>query len=303
MKVQTNVPKQKMTAKDVVVTTLHYIVLTLASLFVATAVELFLAPNGLVDGGVTGLAIMGEEQFKIPLEVIFFGLNMPILIFTARLLGKKFFFRSLYSLLATLLFLAKYPLHVAVTDSDILIVLYGGIILGLGIGLVIRLGGAIDGVEMIAVWLQEKYKIGVSTTIFVGNLFVFGLSIFVFGLESAMLSVVVFYTVMKVIDSVEEGFHQHKSLMIISKKHEEITRALTEDMHLSITVLCGKGGYSGEEQVVLYSIVNKFLYSKARDIIMLIDEDAIIEASTVTETNGLGRHELKDRMMKKMKKA
>lgn len=178
-----------------------------------------------------------------------------------------------------------------------------GIILGLGIGLVIRLGGAIDGVEMIAVWLQEKYNIGVSTTIFVGNLFVFALSIFVFSLESAMLSVVVFYTVMKVIDSVEEGFHQHKSLMIISKKPDELTEALINEMHLNITVLSGNGGYSGEEQVVLYSIVNKFLYSKARDLIMEIDEDAIIEASTVSETNGLGRHELKDRFMKRFNKA
>lgn len=299
MKTSKRVSNRKKTKKDYAIAFVHYVVLTLASFFVATAIELFLAPNGLVDGGVTGLAIMGQEQFGIPLEVIFFGLNMPILIFTSKMLGKKFFIRSLYSLLVTLLFLSNYPFHGAVTSSDILIVLYGGIILGLGVGLVIRLGGAIDGVEMIAVWLQEKYNVAVSTTIFVGNLFVFGLSIFVFNLESAMLSVVVFYTVMKVIDAVEEGFHQHKSLMIISSKHEEINEALTQDMHLSITMLTGRGGYSGEEQIVLYSIVNKFLYSKARDLIMEIDEDAIIEASTVSETNGLGRHELKERMLKK----
>lgn len=291
--------KNRLKMTQIFVNLFHYGILTIASLLVATAIELFLAPNGLVDGGVTGLAIMGEESIGVPLEVIFFGLNMPILLFTSRLLGRKFLFRSTYSLLVTLYFLSNYPIHSAITDSDILIVLYGGILLGLGIGLVIRLGGAIDGVEMIAVWLQEKYRMDVSTTIFTANIFVFGLSIFVFDLESAMLSIVVFYTVMKVIDAVEDGFHQHKSLMIISRKHEEISKALIQDMHLSITVLNGRGGYSGQEQVVLYSIVNKFLYSKARDLIMSIDEDAIIEASFVSEANGMKQHEIKERLTKK----
>lgn len=281
---------------------IRYLVLTVGALLVASSLELFLSPNGLIDGGVTGLSIMAEEQFGIPLAFVFAGMNVPILMFTARTLGKTFFVRSFYALVMTLVFLATLPFHHAVTDSDVLIVLYGGIILGLGIGLVIRMGGAIDGVEMLAVWLNEKYQLSVGTSILVGNLFVIILSIFVFSLESGMLSFVVFVVVTKVIDMVEVGTEQHKSLMIVSGKSEEIADALIRDMHLSVTLLEGKGGYSKERQVVLYSIVNKFLYSKARDLIMSIDEDAIIEANTVSETNGLGKHELRDRLAKKWRK-
>lgn len=280
----------------------RYVILTIGALLVASSLELFLSPNGLIDGGVTGLSIMSEEQFGIPLAYVFAGLNLPLLIFTARTLGKTFFVRSFYALVMTLVFLGTLPFHHAVTDSDVLIVLYGGIILGLGIGLVIRAGGAIDGVEMLAVWLNEKYKLSVGTTILIGNLLVIVLSIFVFSLESAMLSFVVFVVVTKVIDMVEVGTEQHKSLMVISSKSEEIADALIRDMHLSVTLLQGRGGYSKEPQEVLYSIVNKFLYSKARDLIMSIDEDAIIEANTVSETNGLGKHELRDRLAKKWRK-
>lgn len=280
----------------------RYIILTIGALLVASSLELFLSPNGLIDGGVTGLSIMSEEQFGIPLAFVFAGLNLPILIFTARTLGKTFFVRSFYALVMTLVFLGTLPFHHAVTDSDVLIVLYGGIILGLGIGLVIRAGGAIDGVEMLAVWLNEKYQLSVGTSILIGNLLVIVLSIFVFSLESAMLSFVVFVVVTKVIDMVEVGTEQHKSLMVISSKSGEIADALIRDMHLSVTLLQGRGGYSKEPQEVLYSIVNKFLYSKARDLIMSIDEDAIIEANTVSETNGLGKHELRDRLKKKWQK-
>lgn len=284
-------------------TAFRFIILTIGAFLVASALELFLSPNGLIDGGVTGLSIMAEEQFGIPLAFVFAGLNIPILIFTARTLGKTFFIRSLYALIMTLVFLGTLPFHHAITDSDVLIVLYGGIILGLGIGLVIRAGGAIDGVEMFAVWLNEKFQLSVGTTILVGNLLVIIISAFVFSLESAMLSFVVFVVVTKVIDMVEVGTEQHKSLMIISQHSEEIAKMLIEEMHLSVTMLEGRGGFTNERQVVLYSIVNKFLYSKARDLIMAIDEDAIIEANTVSETNGLGKHELKDRLMKKISKS
>lgn len=281
---------------------IRYFLLTLGAFLVASALELFLSPNGLIDGGVTGLSIMAEEQFGVPLAFVFAGVNIPILLFTAKTMGRSFFVRSLYAIVMTLLFLGTLPFHHALTDSDVLIVLYGGIILGLGIGLVIRVGGAIDGVEMIAVWLQEKYQLSVGTTILVGNMFVILLSAYVFSIESAMLSFVVFVVVTKVIDMVEVGFNQHKSLMIISQYNEEIAEALIEEMHLTVTMLEGRGGYSKEPQMVIYSIVNKFLYSKARDLIMSIDEDAIIEANTVSETNGLGKHELKDRLVKKFKK-
>lgn len=293
--------KKKTTGLKILGQIMRYFILTTGAFLVASALELFLAPNGLIDGGVTGLSIMAEEEFGIPLAFIFAGLNIPILIFTARTLGRTFFIRSLYALIMTLVFLATLPFHHAITDSDVLIVLYGGIILGLGIGLVIRVGGAIDGVEMIAVWLNEKYQMSVGTTILVGNLMVILISAVVFSIESAMLSFVVFVVVTKVIDIVEVGFEQHKSLMIISDKNEEIAKVLIEEMHLTVTMLEGRGGYSQQHQVVLYSIVNKFLYSKARDLIMSIDEDAIIEANTVSETNGLGKHELKDRVLKKLK--
>lgn len=278
-----------------------YFMLSLGSLLVAVSIDLFLAPNGMMDGGITGISIMAEELFGVPLSYVLFGLNMPILALTGRVLGKKFTVRSFYSNLLTVFLLNLLHGYPPVTESDLLMFVYGGVILGLGVGIVVRFGGAIDGFEMVAVWANEKYNVSISTFLLISNAFVIVASIFVFNLESAMFSFIIFFLVTKIIDIVEVGFNQNKSIMIISDRSEEIGKEMLEQMgeKVSLTYFYGKGGYSGQELSIIYCIANRFLYNKVKEIALTIDESSIIEVSDVSEANGINHFSPGKHLMKK----
>jgi uncharacterized membrane-anchored protein YitT (DUF2179 family) len=264
-----------------------YLLLTIGSIIVAGALELILAPNGLVDGGVTALAIMSNSLFDVPIWMVFLGLNIPILLFTARDVGKQFVFRTLYANIVTSIGLIVFKPIPAITTSELLIVLYGGLILGLGIGIVVKFGGAIDGTEMLAIWFNGHFRIPITTFLLAVNLVIFTFAAFVYTIEHAMFSLAVFYIVTKMIDFVIDGLNQGKSVMIISNTPEKIGEKIIKDLNLSVTYLHGEGGYLKENKKIIYCITNRFTYPKLREIALTVDPGAILEASYVTETSGL----------------
>ncbi|RBW67922.1 YitT family protein [Bacillus taeanensis] len=264
-----------------------YFFLTIGSIIVAGALELILAPNGLVDGGVTALAIMSNSLFDVPIWMVFLGLNIPILLFTARDVGKQFVFRTLYANVVTSIGLIVFKPIPAITTSELLIVLYGGLILGLGIGIVVKFGGAIDGTEMLAIWFNGHFRIPITTFLLAVNLVIFTVAAFVYTIEHAMFSLAVFYIVTKMIDFVIDGLNQGKSVMIISNTPEKIGEKIINDLNLSVTYLHGEGGYLKENKKIIYCITNRFTYPKLREIVLEVDPTAILEASYVTETSGL----------------
>lgn len=266
---------------------LDYALLTVGALIVSIAIELILAPNGLVDGGTTALSIIGNKAFKMPTFAIFATLNGPILLFTANDLGKKFFVRALYANIITTIGLAILKPIPAITSSELLIVIYGGFVLGLGVGLVVRAGGAVDGTEMLAIWANKHFKIPITTFLLGINVIIFTVAGFVLGLEQAMFSLVVFYIVTKMIDFVLDGVNQGKSVMIISDSPEVIGESLIKDLGLSITYLYGQGGYEKEQKKIIYCITDRFGYPKIKELVLLIDPTAILKASYVTETSGI----------------
>ncbi|SME50443.1 hypothetical protein BACERE00183_04489 [Bacillus cereus] len=272
---------------------IEYVLLTIGAMISAVAIDLILSPNNLVDGGVTALSIMGNELFGLPVYVLFISLNLPILLFTSRTMGKKFAIRTLYAnLVATgsMMFLKQFP---PITSSELLIVLYGGLLFGLGVGIVVRLGGAIDGLEMLAVWVNKNYGIAVSTILLSANAIILIAVAIVFSLEQAMFSLAIFYIVTKMIDLILDGFNQGKSVMIISDKAEAIGQELMKELNLSITYLHGEGGYKGDAKKVIYCITSRVTYSKLKDTVLEIDPSAILEASHTAETTGLRVRETK----------
>jgi uncharacterized membrane-anchored protein YitT (DUF2179 family) len=266
---------------------LDYTLLTVGALIVSIAIELILAPNGLVDGGTTALSIIGNKVFKMPTFAIFAILNGPILLFTANDLGKKFFVRALYANIITTIGLAILKPIPAITSSEVLIVIYGGFVLGLGVGLVVKAGGAVDGTEMLAIWANKHFKIPITTFLLGINAIIFVIAGFVLGLEQAMFSLVVFYIVTKMIDFVLDGVNQGKSVMIISDSPEVIGESLIKDLGLSITYLYGQGGYEKEQKKIIYCITDRFGYPKIKELVLSIDPTAILKASYVTETSGI----------------
>ncbi|CAM3817530.1 YitT family protein [Bacillus cereus] len=267
----------------------EYILLTIGSIIVAGSLELILAPNGLVDGGVTAIAIMANKVAGLPLYGVFLGLNIPILLFTAKVMGKKFFIRTSYANVVTtlgLIYLKPFP---AITTSELLIVLYGGVLFGIGVGIVVKMGGAIDGSEMLAVWMNKHFKVPISTFLLAVNAVIFTFVAILFSIEQAMFSLAIFYIVTKMIDFILDGINQGKSVMIISGKNKEIGDLLMKELQLSVTYLHGEGGFLGEEKRIIYCITNRFIYPKMKDLVLSVDPTAIIEASYSTETTGVKR--------------
>ncbi|WNF38391.1 YitT family protein [Bacillaceae bacterium IKA-2] len=269
-----------------------YILLTFGSIIVAIGLELILAPNGLVDGGVTAIAIMTKALWNIPIWLVFILLNIPSLIIAGKYMGKKFVIRTLFANVVTsvaLIYFAPFP---AITSSEVLIVLYGGLLLGVGIGLVVKAGGAIDGSEMIAIWMNKKYGISISKFLLAINAIILSIAAIVFSLEKAMFSIAVFFIVAKVIDFILDGINQGKSVMIISSKPEEIGQKIIEELGISITYLNGVGGYTGDQIQLIYCITDRLMYPKLKELVLSIDSSAILEASFVTETTGVKRKPL-----------
>lgn len=267
----------------------EYVLLTIGSIIVAGSLELILAPNGLVDGGVTAIAIMANKVAGLPLYGVFLGLNIPILLFTAKVMGKKFFIRTSYANVVTtlgLIYLKPFP---AITTSELLIVLYGGVLFGVGVGIVVKMGGAIDGSEMLAVWMNKHFKVPISTFLLAVNAVIFVFVAILFSVEQAMFSLAIFYIVTKMIDFILDGINQGKSVMIISGKNKEIGDLLMKELQLSVTYLHGEGGFLGEHKKIIYCITNRFIYSKMKDLVLSVDPTAIIEASYSTETTGVKR--------------
>ncbi|PEC07412.1 YitT family protein [Bacillus toyonensis] len=267
----------------------EYVLLTIGSIIVAGSLELILAPNGLVDGGVTAIAIMANKVAGLPLYGVFLGLNIPILLFTAKVMGKKFFIRTSYANVVTtlgLIYLKPFP---AITTSELLIVLYGGVLFGIGVGIVVKMGGAIDGSEMLAVWMNKHFKVPISTFLLAVNAVIFIFVAILFSIEQAMFSLAILYIVTKMIDFILDGINQGKSVMIISGKNKEIGDLLMKELQLSVTYLHGEGGFLGEHKRIIYCITNRFIYPKMKDLVLSVDPTAIIEASYSTETTGVKR--------------
>jgi uncharacterized membrane-anchored protein YitT (DUF2179 family) len=264
-----------------------YVLLTVGSIIVAMGLELILAPNGLVDGGVTALSIMANAIWGLPIYVIFLGLNIPILLFTAKDVGKTFVVRTLYANIITTIGLVLFKPIPAITHSEVLIVIYGGLILGVGIGIVVKFGGAIDGTEMLAIWFNRHYQIPIGTYLLAVNVVILTIAAYVFSLEKAMFSLTVFYIVTKMIDFVLDGLNHGKAIMIISEKPEEIGESIIRELDIRITYLYGEGGFLGERKKIIYCITNRFMYSKLKGVVLAIDPSAIMEASYVCETSGV----------------
>jgi uncharacterized membrane-anchored protein YitT (DUF2179 family) len=184
------------------------------------------------------------------------GLNIPILIFTAKDVGKTFVVRTLYANLITTIGLVLFKPIPAITHSEVLIVIYGGLILGVGIGIVVKFGGAIDGTEMLAIWFNRHYQIPIGTYLLAVNAVILAIAAYIFSLEKAMFSLAVFYIVTKMINFVLDGLNHGKAIMIISEKPEKIGESIIKELNIRITYLYGEGGFLDERKLFIVLLID-----------------------------------------------
>ncbi len=259
--------------------------LTLGAFIAGFALEGLLVPNNIIDGGVIGLSMMASYLTKYNLGLLIFLFNLPFICLAFTKMGKKFVLQTFYA--NVVLSFAVNVFHAHQVTSDLLLAtVFGGLILGTGVGIVLKSEGSLDGTEIMSLFLSKKFGFSVGEIIMSINLFVYFLCGFVFTWERAMYSILTYIIASKIIDIVLDGLNSSKSVQVISDKAFEIGRELVENLDISVTYMRGKGGYSGMEKNIIYCVVSRLELSKMKDVIKEIDPNAFMAIVDVHEAYG-----------------
>lgn len=259
--------------------------LALGALIYTIGLQIFLVPNHVIDGGVVGIALMAASVTGLSFSVIVVLLNIPFFIWGYQKIGKVFTASSIFSVLCLAVwsnFIHTKPL----TYDPFLSTVFGGIIIGIGVGLIIRWGGSLDGTEIIAIIADKKTPFSVGEIIMFFNLFILGCSGFVFSWDSAMYSLVAYFIAYKMIDVVNNGLDESKGLLIVTGKHEEVAHCIIHELGRAVTLLNGEGAYSKEKTKILYAVVSRLEIVKLRDAVNQVDPDAFISIFDISEAHG-----------------
>lgn len=259
------------------------------ALLVAVGLELFLVPNGFLDGGVVGISIILTEYIALPLGVFIGILNLPFLFIAYSHSGWKTAVRTALGI-ATLSAATIFLHHSEPLTREFTLALgYGGLLLGVGVGLALRYGGALDGTEILAVSLSNKINMGIDQIILIINFFIFLVAAFAFTPERAMASFLLFYIVVTpIIKKVMEGEDGTKTVQILSTKHSEITDAIHERLNKKVVLIDAHKDdlLPGHELKVLFTFVARIEESALAETVEEIDPDAIIVFSDVANIRG-----------------
>ena len=251
----------------------------------AFAIEEFLVPNTILDGGIVGVSIIVASLTKWPLSLLTVAFNFPFLIIGSRKLGKMFIAKSAFAMALFAAFLQIFAPLKNATDQYLLAVSFGGVLLGVGVGLVIRFGGCLDGTETVAILLNRKLNVSVGTVVLVFNIVIFVVAGFLFGFDRAMYSLLTYFITSRVLDFIENGTEQTKAAIIITNDAEEISDRIFRELGRTVTLMEGEGLVSGKK-AVLYCVVTRFEVRELRDIIDSVDESAFATISDVSEIIG-----------------
>lgn len=263
-----------------------YFMLFIGSIIAAVGLEIFLVPNNIIDGGIVGISIMSAHLSKLPLSLFLILFNLPFLYLGYKQIGKTFALSTLFSIISLSYWVSVFQPIPGLTNDLFLAAIFGGIIVGIGVGLIIRYGGSLDGTEIIAILLDKRTGFSVGEIIMFFNLFILTSAGLVFTWDKAMYSLVAYYVAFKVIDTVIEGLDESKAVMIVSDKPDDIADALMARLGRGVTILHGEGGYSKDKKLVLYSVITRLEMAKLKSIIDEIDESAFVTINDVHDVMG-----------------
>lgn len=274
---------------------INFIFLLAAGIINAFGVTLFLFPVKLYDSGVSGLSMLLDQVTPAYLNISLFliVINFPIFIFGAKKQGINFTLYSLFTIgiysLFSYLIMNVFPIDVSLVSplagEDLLLcAIFGGVISGVGSGLTIRFGGAIDGIDVLSVVFAKKIGLSIGTFVMIFNLVLYVICGFIIGsFILPLYSIVTYFVGSKTVDFITDGFDRSKCAMIVTSKANEITDALKENFGSSGTIVNAVGGYTKENKQIVYFILNRFQMNKLKEIIREIDEKAFISFEEVSE--------------------
>lgn len=266
---------------------LSFFFLTIGAVVAAFALEEFLVPFTILDGGIVGISMILNQLTHVSLGMFIIVINIPFMLIGLKRLGKAFLVRALYAMILFSLLLEAFADLPALTDQDLLVVAFGGLLLGFGVGLILRSGGCLDGTEIVALLLSQKGYLSVGQIVLGFNVVIYGVAGMLFGLDRALYSLLTYFITSKVIDMVEEGMDQAKEVMIITDEGEQIAEAIHQQLGRTCTLMDGTGLISGKK-VVLFCVITRIEVSSIKRIIRDTDVSAFVTISDVSEI--VGKH-------------
>lgn len=268
-----------------------YAFMLLGILCISFALKSLLMPNNFFDGGVTGIALLLYKKYHINIALIFILLNIPFLLLGGKLINKSFAIKSIIGVIILGLCLLFIPFQ-EISDDKLIVSVFGGFFIGLGVGFGMKSGIALDGIEVLAVYTGKKVGFSMSEIILGINILIFLVAGIFFGLESAFYSMLTYFVASKTIDYVVEGFEEFTGVTIISSKSEEVKEFLVLQMGKGITVYKGERGFMKDSfeistpTDIIYTVVTRLEVRKLKNAIHQIDEKAFIFSSSIKETAG-----------------
>ena len=259
--------------------------ITLGAIIAAFALECFLIPNTILDGGVTGIGIIFYKLFHIPLGFLVVVLNIPFIFIGYKNLGKRFLVRTIYTMLCFALFLSYFEIFNPFTEEILLATVFGGAILGLGVGLIIHCGSCVDGTESVAIVISKKSNLSVGQIVLIFNLIIYVVAGFIFGFDRAMYSLLTYFITYHIIDFVSEGMEQAKAALIITEKGTTVSEEIYKRLGRTTTTIRGKGLISGEKEI-LYCVLTRIEIFELKHIVEEMDESAFVTITDVSDIIG-----------------
>lgn len=253
----------------------------------AVALDLFLVPNAIIDGGVIGISLLLNYLTGISFGILVLIINIPFLLSGYQRLGKGFLIASLFSIL-TLAIAEKLLHHIEpITDEPLLATVFGGLILGAGVGIVIRNAGALDGTEILGIIISKSFPFSVGEFVMFINIFIFVWAGFILGWEQAMLSILTYYIASKTIDIVGQGIlNETKAALIVSDVSGEIANQIEESLKRKVTKLYGQHNHQETDTQVLYVIITRLEVAKLKQIVFDSDPRAFTTIMDTQEVHG-----------------
>ena len=260
--------------------------ITVGAVIAAFALEESLVPFTILDGGVVGISMIISQLSGLPLGILTIALNVPFMILGFKRLGIRFLIKAIYAMVVFSVFLGVFEDMKAVTEQEILVVVFGGVLLGVGVGLILRHGGCLDGTEIVAMFLSKNTEFSVGQIVLFFNIIIYGVAGFLFGPDRALYSLLTYFITSKVIDIVENGMEQGKSVMIITDHGKDIADAIYSQLGRTCTQMEGKGMVSNGKKTVLYCVITRVEVPAIKKIINDADVSAFMTISDVSEIVG-----------------
>jgi uncharacterized membrane-anchored protein YitT (DUF2179 family) len=270
----------------------EYAGLTIGSMIMSLGLVLFLIPGKIAPGGVSGIGIVLHHLFRLPVGMVMLFFNIPLYFIGLKLLGKTFGVRTLYAFILVSLFtdFLGSIFHIPVPATEPLLAsLFGGIILGIGLGLVFRFKGTTGGSDIVGQFINKYTNISVGTGIMIVDFFVITFAGIAFrDINLALYGFISLYASSKVLDFILDGMDYARSFYIISEKKDEIIKVITEDMERGGTEILGRGFFTHAERNILYTVVTRKEVASLRQVVQQIDPRAFVIIANVHEVLGEG---------------